>query len=49
MTSKAKAELSRQLAHQVREVIALEKVPKVTAHVFLEAVYLAYQQQSPLS
>ena len=48
MTSKAKAELSRQLAHQVREVIALEKVPKVTAHVFLEAVYLAYQQQSPL-
>jgi uncharacterized RDD family membrane protein YckC len=48
MTSKAKAELSRQLAHQVKEVIALEKVPKVTAHVFLEAVYLAYQQQSPL-
>jgi hypothetical protein len=39
--------LSRQLAHQVKEVIGLEKVPqKVTANVFLEAVYLAYQQQS---
>ena len=47
MTSQAKAELSRQLAHQVKEVIALEKAPKVTAHLFLEAVYLAYQQQSP--
>jgi uncharacterized RDD family membrane protein YckC len=46
MTPQAKAELSRQLAHQVKEVIALEKVPKgVTAHLFLEAVYLAYQQQ----
>lgn len=46
MTPQAKAELSRQLAHQVKEVIALEKVPeKVTANVFLEAVYLAYQQQ----
>ena len=47
MTSEAKTELSRQLAHQVKEVIGLEKVPqKVTANVFLEAVYLAYQQQS---
>jgi uncharacterized RDD family membrane protein YckC len=47
MTPEAKTELSRQLAHQVKEVIGLEKVPqKVTANVFLEAVYLAYQQQS---
>lgn len=46
MTPQAKADLSRQLAHQVKEIIALEKTPKVTAHVFLEAVYLAYQQQS---
>jgi len=46
MTTQAKAELSRELAHQVKEVIALEKLPKVTAHLFLEAVYLAYQQQS---
>jgi uncharacterized RDD family membrane protein YckC len=48
MTTQAKAELSRELAHQVKEVIALEKVPKVSAHLFLEAVYLAYQQQSTL-
>ena len=47
MTSEAKAELSRKLADQVKEVIALEKVPKgVTANLFLEAVYLAYQQHS---
>ncbi len=46
MTTQAKAELSRELAHQVKEVMALEKLPKVTAHLFLEAVYLAYQQQS---
>ncbi len=45
MTTQAKAELSRELAHQVKEVIALEKLPKVTAHLFLEAVYLAYLQQ----
>jgi uncharacterized RDD family membrane protein YckC len=47
MIPAARAELSRQLAHQSKEVIALEKVPKgVTANQFLEAVYLAYQQQS---
>jgi uncharacterized RDD family membrane protein YckC len=47
MTPQAKAELSRKLAHQVKEVIALANVPqKVTADLFLEAVYLAYQQQS---
>ncbi len=45
MTSEARTQLSRKLAHQVKEVIALEKVPqKVSADLFLEAVYLAYQQ-----
>ena len=47
MTPKAKAELSLQLARQVREIIALENLPAaLTPDVFLEAVYLAYQQQS---
>jgi len=47
MTTQAKTELSRQLANQLKDVIALEKVPKGTSsHLFLEAVYLAYQQQS---
>ncbi|HBL58446.1 MAG TPA: hypothetical protein DDZ80_07995 [Cyanobacteria bacterium UBA8803] len=47
MTANARTELSRKLADRVKEVIALETVPpKVSANVFLEAVYLAYQQQS---
>jgi uncharacterized RDD family membrane protein YckC len=47
MTTGAKTELSKQLADQIKEIIALDKVPqKVSANVFLEAVYLAYQQQS---
>jgi TPP-dependent pyruvate/acetoin dehydrogenase alpha subunit len=47
MTAAAKAELSKQLAQQIKKIIALEKLPqKVTANLFLEAVYLAYQQQS---
>ena len=46
MIPEARAEVSRQLAHQIKDVIALEKVPKgVTANQFLEAVYLAYQRQ----
>ncbi|HEY9600365.1 MAG TPA: RDD family protein [Allocoleopsis sp.] len=50
MISQARSELSRQLAHQIKDIIALEKVPeKTTAHRFLEAVYLAYQQQSSSS
>lgn len=48
MTPQAKSELSRQLAHQVKAMIALEETPKVTAHQFLEAVYIAYQQQSSM-
>lgn len=47
LASKAKSELSRKLARQVKDAIALEKVPDgVTPDQFLEAVYLAYQQQS---
>lgn len=47
MAPKAKADLSLQLARQVRGIIALEKLPEgLTPDVFLEAVYLAYQQQS---
>ncbi len=47
MTPEAKYELSRRLARQVKDIIALEALPqKVSANVFLEAVYLAYQEQS---
>ncbi len=47
MTPQSRTQLSRQLASQVKDIIDLENVPqKVTANVFLEAVYLAYQQQS---
>lgn len=50
MTTEAQAKLSKQLAQQIKSIIALEKVPqKVPADVFLEAVYLAYQQQSSTS
>jgi hypothetical protein len=47
MSPKARSEVNLQLARQVKEVIALEKVPPdTTPDLFLEAVYLAYQQQS---
>ena len=47
MTPQAKTELSRKLAHQIKDIIALEKVPQgISTNLFLEAVYLAYQQQS---
>lgn len=50
MAPKAKADLSLQLARQVKGIIALEKLPeRLTPDVFLEAVYLAYQQQTPNS
>ncbi len=50
MIPEARTQLSRKLAHQLKEVIALETVPKgTTANLFLEAVYLAYQQQSSKS
>ncbi|MBD1861135.1 MULTISPECIES: RDD family protein [Trichocoleus] len=47
MSSKAQSEVNLQLARQVKEIILLEKVPSnTTPDLFLEAVYLAYQQQS---
>lgn len=47
MTPHAKAELSLQMARQIRKAIELQNLPEgLTADVFLEAVYLAYQQQS---
>lgn len=47
MTLEAKTEVSNQLAEQILDIIGLEKMPKgVTGNLFLEAVYLAYQQQS---
>ncbi|HBE19822.1 MAG TPA: hypothetical protein DEG17_14230 [Cyanobacteria bacterium UBA11149] len=47
MTPEAKHQLSRRLARQLKDIISLEALPqKVSANVFLEAVYLAYQQQS---
>ncbi len=45
MSLKAKASLSLKLAEQVVAIINLEKLPEaVTPDVFLEAVYLVYQQ-----
>jgi len=45
MAPKARAQLSLQLARQAKSIIALEQLPTaVTPDVFLEAVYLAYQQ-----
>jgi len=47
MTPEARVEKGRQLANQVKEIVALPGVPKgTTANQFLEAIYLAYQQQS---
>ncbi|MHC5728034.1 MAG: RDD family protein, partial [Nostoc sp.] len=45
MSLKAKASLSLKLAEQVVAIINLKKLPEaVTPDVFLEAVYLGYQQ-----
>lgn len=45
MAPKAREQLSLKLAQQVKGIVALEKLPTaVTPDVFLEAVYLAYQQ-----
>ncbi len=47
MILEARIETARHLAYQLREIIALEKVPpEVTPNLFLEAVYFAYQKQS---
>jgi uncharacterized RDD family membrane protein YckC len=46
MIPQAKYELSRKLALQVKDILDLKDIPaEVTANQFLEAVYLAYQQQ----
>ncbi len=47
MTSQAKADLSLQLARQIKTIISLEKLPApFTPEVFLEAVYIAYQSST---
>lgn len=46
MLMEAKKEISHRLANQAKEIIKLEKVPEnISANLFLEAIYLAYQQQ----
>ncbi|MDJ0598636.1 MAG: RDD family protein [Crocosphaera sp.] len=46
MFTEARVELARKLAYQVKDIIELEDIPEnITANLFLEAVYLAYQQQ----
>ena len=46
MFSTARIETCRQIAYAMKEAIALEEIPEgVTATQFLEATYLAYQQQ----
>jgi uncharacterized RDD family membrane protein YckC len=46
MTPKARTQLCLQLAGQVKSIIALKNPPEAaTPDVFLEAVYLAYQQE----
>jgi len=44
MTTKARSTLSLKLAEQVQQILHLEKIPTPSADVFLEAVYLAYQE-----
>ena len=45
MSLKARASLSLKLAEQVKDIINLENLPEaVTPDVFLEAIYLVYQQ-----
>lgn len=46
LMSQARKNVSLQLAERVKKIIGLEKVPPgVNPNLFLEAVYLAYQQQ----
>ncbi|MDJ0555229.1 MAG: RDD family protein [Microcoleaceae cyanobacterium MO_207.B10] len=47
MTKQAKIELGEKLASEIKAIIGLKQTPeKVSAREFLEAVYIAYQQQS---
>jgi uncharacterized RDD family membrane protein YckC len=46
MDKKAKSQISLQLARQVKDVVEIENLPsEMTPDLFLEAIYLAYQQQ----
>ena len=46
MLQEARIEISNRLANQAKEIICLEKVPEnISANLFLEAVYLAYQKK----
>jgi uncharacterized RDD family membrane protein YckC len=46
MIPQARRELCRKIAEKIKDIISLEEVPEnTTAHLFLEAVYLAYQHQ----
>ncbi len=46
METKARSDLSLQLARQTRQIIGLQDLPfQMTPDLFLEAIYLAYQQQ----
>ncbi|MBW4662374.1 MAG: RDD family protein [Drouetiella hepatica Uher 2000/2452] len=48
MDAKAKSELSLNLARQTRAIVQLAEIPPgLTSDQFLEAVYLAYQEQFP--
>lgn len=48
MEMKVRSELSLDLARQIRSLIQLDSIPQgLTSDQFLEAVYLAYQQQFP--
>ncbi|MGK7946414.1 MAG: hypothetical protein AB4058_18290, partial [Microcystaceae cyanobacterium] len=47
MILEARHEVARKLAYQIKDMIHLIEIPEdTTANLFLEAVYLAYQQQS---
>ncbi|MDY6940724.1 MAG: RDD family protein [Cyanobacteriota bacterium] len=47
MLPAAKTKLSQELAVKVKAIVELERLPqKTTTDIFLEAIYLAYQQQS---
>jgi uncharacterized RDD family membrane protein YckC len=48
MSQSARRELSLKLAREIRSIIKLEEIPQgLNSDEFLEAVYLAYQQQFP--
>lgn len=48
MATKARSDLSLKLAREIREIVKLTEIPPgLTSDQFLEAVYLAYQQQFP--